>query len=340
MKKVAILGASGFAGGELIRLLDGHPHFDPVWLIANTASGDEVSSWHSFLSGSDKRTFISIDALDLNEPDLFVLALPHGESAKIVAKLPENAKVVDLGADFRIEDKAKWEKYYSSEHAGSWTYGLPELGTNTQKVINSNKIANPGCYATAIALSLAPIIENADLDSITVVANSGTSGAGRNSSVNANIPALDIDMYGYKVGGVHQHIPEIEQSLSKLAKKPVSISFTPILIPIFRGILSVATAKISPSVTVEQVRKWYINSYQNSNFVKLLDVGAQPSTKRVNGTNNCEIQIEIDKQTNSIIVTAAIDNLVKGAAGQAIQNANLLFGYPEELGLLDIGMPI
>ena len=147
-------------------------------------------------------------------------------------------------------------------------------------------------------------------------------------------------MYGYKVGGVHQHIPEIEQSLSKLAKKPVSISFTPILIPIFRGILSVATAKISPSVTVEQVRKWYINSYQNSNFVKLLDVRAQPSTKRVNGTNNCEIQIEIDKQTNSIIVTAAIDNLVKGAAGQAIQNANLLFGYPEELGLLDIGMPI
>ena len=225
MKKVAIHGASGFAGGELIRLLDGHPHFDPVWLIANTASGDEVSSWHSFLSGSDKRTFISIDALDLNEPDLFVLALPHGESAKIVAKLPENAKVVDLGADFRIEDKAKWEKYYSSEHAGSWTYGLPELGTNTQKVINSNKIANPGCYATAIALSLAPIIENADLDSISVVANSGTSGAGRNSSVNANIPALDIDMYGYKVGGVHQHIPEIEQSLSKLAKKPVSISF-------------------------------------------------------------------------------------------------------------------
>jgi len=340
MKKVAILGASGFAGGELIRLLDGHPHFDPVWLIANTASGDEVRSWHSFLSGSDKRTFISIDALDLNEPDLFVLALPHGESAKIVAKLPENAKVVDLGADFRIEDKAKWEKYYSSKHAGSWTYGLPELGTNTQKVINSNKIANPGCYATAIALSLAPLIENADPDSISVVANSGTSGAGRNSSVNANISALDIDMYGYKVGGVHQHIPEIEQSLSKLAKKPVSISFTPILIPIFRGILSVATAKISHSVTVEQVRKWYINSYQDSNFVKLLDVGAQPSTKRVNGTNNCEIQIEIDKQTNSIIVTAAIDNLVKGAAGQAIQNANLLFGYPEELGLLDIGMPI
>jgi len=280
------------------------------------------------------RTFVSTDSIDFDHIDLVFLALPHGESATLVAKIPGHVKIVDLGADFRLESASAWEKYYGGTHAGAWIYGLPELASGQREAIKKeNKVSNPGCYATSVSLGIAPAINLIDSTDIVVVAASGTTGAGRNAKVNLIGSEVMGSLTSYKFGGLHQHTPEIEQALSAVAQKNVKISFTPILAPMPRGILSTITAKLTQSITTKQLHALYAEHYLDEFFIDLLPLGQMPKTSAVLGSNKAQIQVAVDEHTNRLVISVAIDNLGKGAAGQAIQNANLICSLPENSGL-------
>jgi N-acetyl-gamma-glutamyl-phosphate reductase len=277
---------------------------------------------------------VSADSIDFSAIDLVFLALPHGESAALIAKIPAHIKIVDLGADYRLEDAAQWEKYYGGKHAGSWVYGLPELAAGQREAIkNESKVANPGCYATSISLGIAPALSVIDCSDIVVVAASGTTGAGRSAKINLIGSEVMNSLTSYKFGGVHQHTPEIEQALSAVAQKEARISFTPILAPMPRGILSTITAKLVKPMNSEQAHDLFSQHYANEFFVDLLPQGQMPKTSAVTGSNKVQIQVAVDEHANRLVVSVAIDNLGKGAAGQAIQNANLICGLSEISGL-------
>ena len=262
------------------------------------------------------------------------LALPHGESAALVEKIPAGVKIVDLGADFRLEDPTQWEKYYGGKHAGAWVYGLPEIAADQREAIKKeSKVANPGCYATSISLGIAPALHLIDVSDIVVVAASGTTGAGRSAKINLIGSEVMGSLTSYKFGGVHQHTPEIEQALSAVAQKPAKISFTPILAPMPRGILATITAKINSPFTTQQAHDLFLKHYDSEFFVDVLPIGQMPKTSAVSGSNKVQIQVAVDEHTNRLVVSVAIDNLGKGAAGQAIQNANLICGIAEISGL-------
>ena len=332
--KTAVVGASGYAGGELLRLLALHPKFEVALVSAHSNVGESVTSIHPQLQSYTGRTFVSTDSINFEHIDLVFLALPHGESATLVAKIPGHVKIVDLGADFRLESASAWEKYYGGTHAGVWIYGLPELGSGQREAIKKeNKVSNPGCYATSISLGIAPAINLIDSTDIVVVAASGTTGAGRNAKVNLIGSEVMGSLTSYKFGGLHQHTPEIEQALSAVAQKNVKISFTPILAPMPRGILSTITAKLTQSVTTKQLHALYAEHYLDEFFIDLLPLGQMPKTSAVLGSNKAQIQVAVDEHTNRLVISVAIDNLGKGAAGQAIQNANLICGLPENSGL-------
>jgi N-acetyl-gamma-glutamyl-phosphate reductase len=332
--KTAVIGASGYAGGELLRLLATHPVFEVAVVSAHSNAGEQVTSVHPQLQSYTGREFVTADSIDFAQIDLVFLALPHGESAALIAKLPSHLKIVDLGADFRLEDPAQWEKYYGGKHAGAWVYGLPELAPGQREAIkNQNKVANPGCYATSISLGIAPAISLIDSSDIVVVAASGTTGAGRSAKINLIGSEVMGSLSSYKFGGVHQHTPEIEQALSAVANKEVKISFTPILAPMPRGILATITAKLTSAMTTEQAHQLYSKHYANEFFVDLLPAGQMPKTSAVTGSNKVQIQVAVDQHSNRLVVSVAIDNLGKGAAGQAIQNANLICGLSEISGL-------
>ena len=332
--KTAVIGASGYAGGELLRLLAMHPVFEVAVVSAHSNAGEQVTSVHPQLQSYAGREFVTADSIDFAPIELVFLALPHGESAALIAKLPSHLKIVDLGADFRLEDPAQWEKYYGGKHAGAWVYGLPELAPGQREAIkNQNKVANPGCYATSISLGIAPAISLIDSSDIVVVAASGTTGAGRSAKINLIGSEVMGSLSSYKFGGVHQHTPEIEQALSAVANKEVKISFTPILAPMPRGILATITAKLTSAMTTEQAHQLYSKHYANEFFVDLLPAGQMPKTSAVTGSNKVQIQVAVDQHSNRLVVSVAIDNLGKGAAGQAIQNANLICGLSEISGL-------
>ena len=332
--KTAVIGASGYAGGELLRLLATHPVFEVAVVSAHSNAGEQVTSVHPQLQSYAGREFVTADSIDFAPIELVFLALPHGESAALIAKLPSHLKIVDLGADFRLEDPAQWEKYYGGKHAGAWVYGLPELAPGQREAIkNQNKVANPGCYATSISLGIAPAISLIDSSDIVVVAASGTTGAGRSAKINLIGSEVMGSLSSYKFGGVHQHTPEIEQALSAVANKEAKISFTPILAPMPRGILATITAKLTSAMTTEQAHQLYSKHYANEFFVDLLPAGQMPKTSAVTGSNKVQIQVAVDQHSNRLIVSVAIDNLGKGAAGQAIQNANLICGLSEISGL-------
>lgn len=330
--RVGVVGASGYAGGELLRLLADHPLFQTTFIGAHSNAGESITSLHPHLPMYSGQNFAAVELDDLNKCDLIFIALPHGESAKLISRLQEHVKVVDLGADFRLTDKAQWEKYYGGSYAGSWTYGLPEL-TNHVLINKSTRVANPGCYATAIALSIAPVLNQIDCEDIVVVAASGTTGAGRAAKNNLIASEVISNLTSYKFGGVHQHTPEIEQILTSICDKSVKISFTPILAPMPRGILATVTAKLTMPSIAAKLRDIYQDFYLESKFVSLMPEGQMPMTNAVLGTNNVAIQIALDTHVNRIVVSTAIDNLGKGAAGQAIQNANLMCNLPEDAGL-------
>ena len=330
--KIGVVGASGYAGGELLRLLSKHPHFEISFIGAHSNAGESITALHPQLIQFEGQQFSAVNVDDLNKCDLVFTALPHGESAKLISQLNEKVKIVDLGADYRLTDKTQWDKYYGGSYAGSWTYGLPEL-TDHQVIAKSKHVASPGCYATAIALSVAPVINQIDSGDIVVVAASGTTGAGRTAKVNLIGSEVMNNLTSYKFGGVHQHTPEIEQILSSISDKSVKISFTPILAPMPRGILATVTAKLITATSAQKLRTVYSDFYGKSKFVSLLTEGQMPMTNSVLGTNNVSMQIALDSHVNRIIISTAIDNLGKGAAGQAIQNANLMCNLAEDTGL-------
>ena len=331
--KTAVIGASGYAGGELLRLLAIHPHFEVTVVSAHSNAGEPVTSVHPQLQSYAGRNFVTAESIDFSVIELVFLALPHGESAALISKIPADVKIVDLGADYRLEDPAQWKKYYGGKHAGSWVYGLPELVGQREVIKKESKVANPGCYATSISLGIAPAISVIDSSDIVVVAASGTTGAGRSAKINLIGSEVMSSLTSYKFGGVHQHTPEIEQALSRLAQKEAKISFTPILAPMPRGILSTITAKLITSLNTQQVHQLYEKHYANDFFIDLLPLGQMPKTSAVTGSNKVQMQVAVDEHTNRLVVSVAIDNLGKGAAGQAIQNANLICGYSDITGL-------
>ncbi|MEY3214784.1 MAG: hypothetical protein RLZZ82_18 [Actinomycetota bacterium] len=332
--KTAVIGASGYAGGELLRLLATHPVFEVTVVSAHSNAGEQVTSVHPQLQSYAGREFVTADSIDFTAIELVFLALPHGESAALISKLPSHVKIVDLGADYRLKDPAQWEKYYGGKHAGAWVYGLPELASAQREAIKSqNKVANPGCYATSISLGIAPAMSVIDSSDIVVVAASGTTGAGRSAKINLIGSEVMGSLSSYKFGGVHQHTPEVEQALSAVAQKEAKISFTPILAPMPRGILATITAKLTTAITTEQAHQLYSKHYANDFFIDLLPLGQMPKTSAVTGSNKVQIQVAVDQHSNRLVVSVAIDNLGKGAAGQAIQNANLMCGLSEISGL-------
>ena len=338
--KIGIIGASGYAGGELLRLLAGHPQFEVCTVTAHSNAGEAITTVHPHLISYSGRTFSAFNAKDFDCCELIFLALPHGESASVIASLHSEAKIVDLGADFRLEDGAKWAEYYGGEHAGTWTYGAPELPGARALITKSNRVANPGCYATAIALGIAPAANIADVADVVVVAASGTTGAGRSAKINLIASEVMGSLTSYKFGGVHQHTPEIEEAISRSTGKQSKISFTPILAPMPRGILATITMKLNSAITTDEAHKIYADAYQGEEFVKILPLGQMPQTSSVLGSNYVAIQVAVDEHTNRLVISVAIDNLVKGAAGQAIQNANIICGFAENLGLTGLGLGV
>jgi len=335
--KTAVVGASGYAGGGLLRLLSNHPKFKLSYIAAGSNAGEPITNLHPQLTNFTGRNFEETEITKINNSDLVFIALPHGESAKLISQIDPKVKIVDLGADFRLVDGKKWEKYYGGKHAGSWVYALPEL-VDHKLISSANKVANPGCYATAIALSIAPALSLINAEDIVVVAASGTTGAGRSAKVNLLGSEVMNNLTSYKFGGIHQHTPEIEQILSSISKASVKISFTPVLAPMPRGILATVTAKLTQQSSAEQIREIYQSFYSGSKFVRLLPVGSMPMTSAVLGTNNAQIQIAVDEHVNRLVISSAIDNLGKGAAGQAIQNANLMCDLAEDAGLEILGV--
>lgn len=336
--KIGVIGASGYAGGELLRLLASHPEFEVCTVTAHSNAGEEIISVHPQLVSYAGRSFSAFKASDFDCCELIFLALPHGESAKVIATLDPKAKIVDLGADYRLEDGVKWQKYYGGDHAGTWTYGAPELPGARALIAKSSKIANPGCYATAIALGVAPASQIADVSDVVVVAASGTTGAGRSAKINLLGSEVMGSLTSYKFGGVHQHTPEIEEAIIRSTGEATKVSFTPILAPMPRGILATITMKVQSGVTAKQVRSAYEKAYASEEFVHLLPEGQMPKTSSVLGSNFVAMQVAVDEHTNRLVVSVAIDNLGKGAAGQAIQNANIICGLQENFGLTGQGI--
>ncbi len=340
MFTAAIAGASGYAGGEILRLLLAHPEFEIGALCASSNAGSLLRDHQPHLVPlADRRLEPSTPDV-LAGHDVVFLALPHGASAELVARLPEDIAVIDCGADFRLTDPGAWEAFYGSAHAGSWPYGLPELlradGSRArERLRGARRIAVPGCYPTAVSLALAPglaagVIEPED---IVVVAASGASGAGR--SLKPHLLGAEVmgSMSPYGVGGGHRHTPEIVQNLTAASGRPASVSFTPTLAPMPRGILATCTARLSPGVDPEAAVAVWHDAYVGEPFVQMLPAGAWPSTAAVLGSNVVQIQLAVDAAAGRVVITAAEDNLTKGTAGGAVQCANLALGLTETLGL-------
>jgi N-acetyl-gamma-glutamyl-phosphate reductase len=327
--RVAVAGGSGYAGGELLRLVSAHPDLDVLTVTAHGNVGQRVGEVHPQLRSVADLVFVATTPSAFEGVDLVLLALPHGASAAVAARLPAGPRIVDLGADHRLLDAGAFERYYSGAHADAWTYGLPELPGQRERIAGSDRVANTGCYAVATILALAPLIAAgiAAPDDVVVVAASGTSGAGRSAKLHLLASEVAGDLSAYKVGA-HQHVPEIKQ-----ATGATSLSMTPVLAPMPRGILATVTVRPTRTVTASDVRGVLAAAYDGEPFVQVLPEGQQPHTAATSGSNAAHLQASVDIDSGRIIVTSAIDNLGKGAAGQAVQNANLMLGLPETAGL-------
>ncbi|MDQ1703688.1 MAG: N-acetyl-gamma-glutamyl-phosphate reductase [Frankiaceae bacterium] len=336
----AVIGASGYAGGELLRIIAAHPDLEVGPLGAGGNAGRLLGQLHPQLVSLAERPLLEADDPAFGTADVVFLALPHGESAAMVERLPDRAVVIDLGADFRLADADEWTTFYGGAHAGTWPYGLPELPGARDRLRGAQRIANPGCYPTAVTLALAPllaagVVEPAD---IVVVAASGTSGAGRAARPHLQGSEVMGDLAAYRVGGTHQHLPEIRQALAGCAGTDVSLSFTPVLAPMPRGILATCTARLAAGATTGTLREVLQAAYDGEAFVAVLPEDQWPHTASTLGSNTCQLQVVADAAAGRAVVVAAIDNLGKGAAGQAVQNANLALGLPETTGLAVDGM--
>ncbi|MDQ0759333.1 N-acetyl-gamma-glutamyl-phosphate reductase [Streptomyces canus] len=337
--RAAVAGASGYAGGEVLRLLLAHPEVEIGALTGNSNAGQRLGTLQPHLLPLADRVLQETTADVLAGHDVVFLALPHGQSAAVADQLGPDVLVVDMGADFRLEDAADWEKFYGSAHAGTWPYGLPELPGARARLTGTRRIAVPGCYPTAVTLALFPAYAaKIAEDEAVIVAASGTSGAGKAPKPNLLGSEVMGSMSPYGVGGGHRHTPEIVQNLSAAAGSRVSVSFTPTLAPMPRGILATCSAKAKPGVTAESVRAAYEKAFADEPFVHLLPEGQWPATASVYGSNGVQVQVALDESVGRIIAISAIDNLAKGTAGGAVQSMNIALGLPEELGLSTIGV--
>lgn len=345
MITAAVVGASGYAGGEILRLLLAHPDLSIGAVVADSSAGKRLGEVHSHLTPLADRVLAPTTAESIAGHDVVFLALPHGASAAFLPQIPEGTIVIDCGADYRLADEGAWTEFYDTPYAGQWPYGLPELlgagGVKGREHLSgATRIAVPGCYPTAISLALAPgfaagLLQHAD---VVIVAASGTSGAGK--SLKPHLLGAEVmgSMSPYGVGGVHRHTPEVEQNLSAAAGSTVSVSFTPTLAPMSRGILATCTAKLAPGATPVAVRAAWEGAYADEPFVHLLPPGSWPRTADVVGSNSVHLQVTVDERAGRVIAVAAIDNLTKGTAGGAIQCANLALGLPETTGLPVVGV--
>jgi len=339
---VAVAGASGYAGGEILRLLLGHPAYADGRLTigaltAAASAGTALGEHHPHLLPLASRLLEDTTVEVLAGHDVVFLGLPHGHSAALAEQLGPDILIVDCGADFRLTDAGDWERFYGSAHAGTWPYGLPELPGGRDALKSAKRIAVPGCYPTAALLALLPAV-GADLvePAVTVVAVSGTSGAGRA----AKVELLGAEVIGsaraYNVGGTHRHTPEIAQGLRTVTDKDVTVSFTPVLIPTSRGILATCTARTTASLS--EVRAAYEKAYGDEPFVYLLPDGQLPKTGAVIGSNAAQVAVAVDADAGVLVALCAIDNLVKGTGGAAVQSMNLALGWPETEGLSIVGV--
>ncbi|WP_111768291.1 N-acetyl-gamma-glutamyl-phosphate reductase [Nakamurella deserti] len=337
--RVAVAGASGYAGGELLRLLLGHPEVEIGALTAHASAGTLLGEHQPHLWPLADRVLVETTAAELAGHDAVFLALPHGHSAAIAAELGPETLVVDCGADHRLADPAAWETFYGGAHPGTWPYGMPELPGGREKLRGVARVAVPGCYPTAASLAMAPaLVAGLVAPAVTVVAASGTSGAGRSLKTNLLGSEVMGSVSAYGVGGVHRHTPEMVQNLSAAAGTAVTVSFTPMLVPMSRGILATVTAPAVPGTTMEDLRAAYDKAYGDEPFVHLLPPGRWPQTKAVAGSNSVHLQVALDGAAGTVVVVAAVDNLTKGTAGAAVQSFNLALGLPETTGLSTIGL--
>ncbi|WP_180535787.1 N-acetyl-gamma-glutamyl-phosphate reductase [Micrococcus luteus] len=340
---VAVSGASGYAGGEALRLLAGHPSVTVGAITAHSNAGERLGALQPHLHALADRVLAETTADVLAGHDVVILALPHGASGALAAEIAERSPdtlVIDAGADHRLESAADWEAFYGTAHAGTWPYGLPELPGQRERLAGTRRIAVPGCYPTTSILALAPgfaagLLEPQD---VVIVAASGISGAGK--ALKPHLLGAEVmgGMSPYGVGGGHRHTPEIEQGLAQAAGEPVRVSFTPTLAPMSRGILATATARLRPGVAAADVRAAWAAAYGGERFVHLLPEGQWPTTKAVLGSNHVQLQLAVDERAGRVIVCAALDNLTKGTAGGAVQSMNIALGLPEQAGLEQQGV--
>jgi len=339
MLKVAVVGASGYTGVELLRILHSHPEVAVTCVTSEQSAGRPISDVFPTLRGRYDMVLENLEPVGIAEQvDIVFTALPHKAAMEVVPTFIKMGKnVVDLSADYRLHDAdvyASWyEKHLNPELLQEAVYGIPEL--RRAQIGEASLVANPGCYPTSVILGLAPLLKGKVIDpkSVIVDAKSGVSGAGRGAKVEGLYCEVNEGFRAYGVGGTHRHIPEIEQELALLAGVPLKIAFTPHLVPMDRGILSTIYTNPLGKVTAADLITLYEAFYDGEPFVRVLPEGTFPSTAHVRGSNFCDIGIAVDERTGRVIVVSAIDNLVKGASGQAVQNMNLMCGLPETLGL-------
>lgn len=337
---VAVAGASGYAGGEALRLLSAHPELEVRTATAHSNAGQRLIDVHPHLRSLAALDLVETSASTLAGHDIVVLALPHGASGAIAAELPDDVLVLDLGADHRLTNESDWNRFYGGEWHGSWAYGLPELvhsgsGRQRDALQGARRIAVPGCNVTAVTLGLAPgiragVIEAGDLTAALAV---GPSGAGRSLKTELLASELMGSASPYAVGGVHRHIPEILQNLAVAGAETPTISFTPVLVPMSRGILATVTARLVPGTSAAAVRDAWVDAYATEHFVHVLPEGRFPKTADALGANTALMGVAVDADAGRVVVVVAIDNLVKGTAGAAIQSLNIALGLDETLGL-------
>jgi N-acetyl-gamma-glutamyl-phosphate reductase len=342
---VAVAGASGYAGGEVLRLLAAHPEFEVTTVTAFSNAGQKLSSVQPHLRSLADLELVETTAQHLAGHDIVFLALPHGKSGEITAELDASTLVVDCGADHRLTDAGAWAKFYGGEYFGAWPYGLPELplaggGTQRENLVGVKRIAVPGCNVTAITLGLAPAIQAGVVlpDDLVAILAVGTSGAGKAAKPELIASEILGSASAYAVGGIHRHTPEIIQNLAVAGGVGVSVSFTPMLVPMSRGILATSTAKLAAGATAASVRAAFEDAYAGEYFVHLLPAGEFPRTADTLGANTAIIGLAVDEAAGRVVTITAIDNLVKGTAGAAIQSANIALGLPEALGLATNGV--
>ncbi len=336
---VGVTGATGYAGGEVCRLLAGHPRLQLAGVHANSSAGRRLGELQPHLTPYADLEVRASSPEALAGYDVVVLALPHGESAAIAAQLPDDVLVIDCGADHRLNDPAAWARWYGGEHAGHWPYGLPELPGQRGQLAGARRIAVPGCYPTSVTLAMAPALAAGLVTpDVVVVAASGTSGAGKSAKTHLLGSEVMGSASAYGVGGVHRHTPEMVQNLSQAAGTPVGVSFTPTLVPMSRGILATCSAPLAAGTDAHQARAAYEKAYADEPFVHLLPEGQWPTTAAVLGANTVQLQLAVDPDAGRLVVVAAVDNLTKGTAGAALQCANLALGLPETTGLPLVGV--